>query len=54
MDCSKEKKGHDSEANRTTQKEIEKYMEVDPEVNLVCLEDINGRMKILELKIETD
>ena len=29
-------------------------MTVDPEVNLVCLGDINGRLKILEPKIETD
>jgi len=54
MDCTKDKKGPEYEANRTIQKEIEKFIEVDPEVNLVYFGDINGRIKILEPRIETD
>ena len=54
MGCSKERKGEDYDANRRLQKEIEKYIEVDPEINLICLGDINGRLKTLEPGIETD
>ena len=54
MGCSMERKGEDYDANRRLQKEIEKYIEVDPGINLICLGDINGRMKILEPGIETD
>ena len=52
--CSKEKKGENFEANREMQRRIERYMEVDPEVLLICLGDINGRLKALEPHIETD
>ena len=52
--CSKERKGEDYDANRRLQKEIEKYLEVDPEVYLICLGDINRRLKTLEPNIETD
>ena len=54
MDCSKEKKGNDYDGNREIQKEIEKYIEVDPGVNLICLGDINGKLKTLEPNIEKD
>ena len=37
MGCSKERKGEDYDAKRRLQKEIEKYIEVDPEVHLICL-----------------
>ena len=52
MECSKEGKGKDYDANRKLQKEIEKYMEVEPEVYPICLGDLNGRLKILEPHIE--
>jgi len=42
--CSKEKKGTEYEANRNIQRKIEKFMEVDPEVALICLGDMNGRL----------
>ena len=29
-------------------------MTVDPEVKRICLADINGRLKVLETRIETD
>ena len=45
MGCSKEKKGTEYEANRNIQRKIEKFMEVDPEVALICLEDVNGKLK---------
>ena len=54
MSCSKEKKGEEYEANREIQRKIEKFMEVDPEVLLICLGNMNGRLKSLEPHIETD
>ena len=54
MGCSKNKKGNDFEENRNIQRKIEKYMEVDPDVALVCLGDLNARLKTLEPHIDTD
>ena len=54
MGCSKKKKGEEYEANRELQIKIQKYIEVEPEVLLICLGDINGRLKALEPHIETD
>ena len=54
MGFSKEKKGVEYEANRDIQRKIEKFMEVDPEVSLICLGDMNGRLKSLEPHIDTD
>ena len=47
MDCCKETRGPNYNANRVIQKEIEKFLAVDPGVRLVCLGDFNGRMKVL-------
>ena len=54
MGCSKENKGTEYETNRNIQRKIEKFMEVDPEVALICLGDMNGRLKSLEPHIDTD
>ena len=54
MNCCKEAAGPNFRANREIQKEIEKYIVVDPGVNLFCLGDFNGRLKALEPKIEND
>ena len=54
MDCSKNKTGKEYEENRKIQKIIEKLFEVDPDVALICLGDINGRLKKLEPHIDTD
>jgi len=54
MGCSKNKSGKEYEENRRIQKIIEKLFEVEPEVALICLGDINGRLKRLEPNIETD
>ena len=54
MGCSKNKKGEDFEENRNIQRKIEKFMEVDPDVALVCLGDMNGRLKSLEPHVDTD
>ena len=49
MGCSKEKKGVEYEANQDIQrKKNEIFMEVDPEVSLICLGDMNGRLQSLE------
>ena len=40
--------------NRKIQEQIEKLIEVEPEVSLICLGDFNGRIKTLEPNIETD
>ena len=44
----KETKGLSYKAKREIQKEIEKFRIVDPGVKLVCLGDMNGRLKALE------
>ena len=54
MDCNKEKKGPYYDKNRTIQKEMEKHLEVVPEIRLVCLGDLNGRLNKLEPNIDTD
>ena len=54
MGCSKNKKGKEYEENRNIQRKIEKYFEVDPDVALVCLGDMNGRIKSIEPQIDTD
>merc|ERR1711874_564161 len=40
--------------NRVIQKEVEKLMEVDADTELVCLGDMNGRLKRLEPSIKSD
>ena len=54
MGCSKEKKGEECEVNREIQRKFENLFEVYPEVLLICLGDLNGRLKSLEPQIETD
>ena len=46
--------GKEFEENRKIQKIIEKLFEVEPEVALICLVDMNGRLKSLEPQIDTD
>ena len=43
FDRTKKRSGRDYERNRKIQKSIEKLMEVEPDVALICLGDINGR-----------
>merc|ERR1711874_140924 len=40
--------------NRVIQKEVESLMEVEADTELVCLGDMNGRLKRLEPKIKSD
>ena len=47
LDSTKNKTGKDFERNRRIQKQVEKLIEVEPEVSLICLGDLNGRMKKL-------
>merc|ERR1711942_482588 len=54
MDSNKRTKGVDFDRNRRIQKQVEKLFEVDPETFLICLGDLNGRLKTLEPSIETD
>ena len=54
FDSTKSKSGRDYDRNRKIQKTIEKLMEVEPDVALVCLGDINGRLTRLEPSIATD
>ena len=54
FDSNKNKTGKDFERNRKIQKIIEKLLEVKPDVALVCLGDINGRLRKLEPHIDTD
>ena len=54
MGCSKNKTGKEYDENRKKQRLIEKYFEVDPDVALICLGDMNGRLKTIEPLIETD
>jgi len=54
FDSTKNKSGRDYERNRKIQKTIEKLMEVEPDVALICLSDINGRLRRLEPGIATD
>ena len=54
FDSTKLRSGKDYERNRKIQKDIEKLMEVEPDVALICLGDINGRLTRLEPNIATD
>ena len=54
LDSDKRKSGKNYVRNRKIQKQIEELLEVDPETTLICLGDLNGRMKTLEPEIETD
>ena len=54
MDSTKKKKGKDYNKKRKIQKQVEKLFEVDPDVSLICLGDMNGRLKKLEPNIESD
>ena len=54
FDSTKNKSGRDYDRNRKIQKTIEKLMELEPDVALVCLGDINGRLTRLEPNIATD
>jgi len=48
FDSTKNKSGKDFERNRKIQKLMEKLMDVDPDMALICLGDINGRLTKLE------
>jgi len=48
FDSTKNKSGKDFERNRKIQKLIEKLMEIEPDVALICLGDKNGRLTKLE------
>ena len=54
MDSTKNKTGKDFDRNRKIQAQVEKLFEVEPDVSLICLGDINGRLKKLEPDTETD
>jgi len=54
MGCSKNKTGKEFEENRKIQKIIERLFEVEPDVALVCLDDMNGRLNSLEPQIDPD
>ena len=54
MDCCKEANGPRFRANREIQEEIEKYIQVEANTNLICLGDFNGRLHALEPKIKSD
>ena len=54
LDSTKLKTGKDYEINRKIQKDIVKLIEVEPDVDLVCLGDFNGRLSRLEPNISTD
>ena len=54
MDSTKEKNGNEYNRNREIQKRVKKLFEVDPDVSLICLGDMNGRLKKIEPSTETD
>ena len=54
FDSSKSKSDDDFKRNRVIQSKVESLMEVEPEVALVCLGDMNGRLTRLEPNIVTD
>ena len=54
FDSCKNKSGKEYNKNRIIQKDIERLIEVDPEVKLICLGDFNGRLEKIEPKIPTD
>ena len=54
MNSDKKKSGKNYIRNKKTQNQMEKLIEVEPDVSLICLGDFNGRIKTLEPNIETD
>ena len=54
MDSTKEKHGRDYERNRKIQNQVEKLFEVEPDVSLICLGELNRRLKKLKPDIVTD
>ena len=54
MDSTKKKNGNDYNRNRLIQNQVEKLFEVEPDVSLICLGDLNGRLTKLEPNVETD
>ena len=54
FDCTKKLKGADFKRNRGLEKEIGKFLEVEPGINLIVLGDMNGRLTRLEPNIKTD
>ena len=54
MDSDKKKSGKNYTRNKKIQKQVEKLIEVEPDISLICLGDFNGRIKTLEPNIETD
>ena len=54
FNCSKEMAGKRYRENRKIQEEIEKYTQVEPNTNLICLGDFNGRVHALEPRIRSD
>merc|ERR1712121_377638 len=54
LDNTKLKRGKDYLRNRQIQKQAEKLFAVDPDVSLICLGDLNGRLTKLKPNIETD
>ena len=54
FDSTKNVSGIDFRRNRKIQKTIEKLMEVEPDMALMCLGDMNGRLTKLEPNIITD
>ena len=54
FNCGKLMAGRRYEENRKMQREIERHMIIEDEVNLIILGDMNARLTILEPSIETD
>ena len=54
FDCTKQLSGEDYERNRTLQTKVENLMEVDPDISLILLGDMNGRLVELEPGIRSD
>merc|ERR1712179_410981 len=54
FDSSKKKSGDEYTRNRNIQKDVEKLIEVEPNVKLICLGDFNGRLAKIEPNILTD
>merc|ERR1711909_22955 len=54
FDSCNKKSGDEYTRNRNIQKDVEKLIEVEPDVKLICLEDFNGRLTKIEPNIVTD
>ena len=54
FNCCKETQGRKYAVNREIQKEIEQYLQVEDDKHLICLGDLNGRLRTLEPRIRTD